>query len=450
MGFIWDDHFAIEANPTLRHWSPENLKSDFQQGYFRDSQQDFYRPLQTFSNRLNYTLSGLHPFGYHLTNLLFHGANALLLFEIALLLGLPRLGAWLGVSMFSAHPLIVQELLMVSGRSEIMGFTFMLATTCALLQARPRTLWTASLWFVLGLLSKESVVILPLVLTTIYWAMRKPRREFRFLVPLFLFAALYPFLYVRILPMNVPSVPWARTISFFFHDFPVITLHYLKLIAVPWPLYSDRAIPSTGAIGALGALALLILLGSYAVRSAGRWGLASVTSVLLLLLPKAPKMILGGLALDHWGYPLVPWVVVPVGVLMQRGLTAPSRGLRRLTWAVFGIALIGFIGSAQTNIALRNTDERFFRWSTQFRTSRAMVDGLGSVLLREKRAEAVPYFESLHAQRPSDLLVACRLAMAYWQSGRRRESLELLNHLVREHPQDPLPREMLSDLGRTK
>ena len=36
---------------------------------------DFYRPLVTVANRIDYSLYGLKPWGYHLSNLLFHMAQ---------------------------------------------------------------------------------------------------------------------------------------------------------------------------------------------------------------------------------------------------------------------------------------------------------------------------------------------------------------------------------------
>src|SRR5262245_44048012 len=83
VGFLYDDHILIESNPALRSWSPSVLKNDLSTGMFRHPRgqgTDFFRPLQTWSTRLEYSLFGLHPFPYHLTNWLFQVGNALLLY----------------------------------------------------------------------------------------------------------------------------------------------------------------------------------------------------------------------------------------------------------------------------------------------------------------------------------------------------------------------------------
>src|SRR3989338_8816354 len=87
MGFLWDDHVMIEANPALHQWSWQNLKHDFTTDVFDHQGDPYYRPAQTLMNRLDYTLWGARPVGFHLTNLLFHLANALLIAELVLALG---------------------------------------------------------------------------------------------------------------------------------------------------------------------------------------------------------------------------------------------------------------------------------------------------------------------------------------------------------------------------
>ena len=101
-GFAFDDHRAILENPDLR---PEErslwqlLNNDFWGGSMtREVSHKSYRPLTVLSYRyLNYAISELHPFSYHLVNVLLHGvACVLFLFLCRIILGR---GTW---SLFSA------------------------------------------------------------------------------------------------------------------------------------------------------------------------------------------------------------------------------------------------------------------------------------------------------------------------------------------------------------
>src|SRR3954469_23667787 len=77
VGFLWDDHVTIEMNPSLRSWSLSKLHHDFVSDAFDHQGNAYYRPMSALTARLDYTLWGLKPFGYHLTNLLVHLGNSL-------------------------------------------------------------------------------------------------------------------------------------------------------------------------------------------------------------------------------------------------------------------------------------------------------------------------------------------------------------------------------------
>lgn len=101
-GFAFDDHRAILENPDLRLeerslW--QLLNNDFWGGSMtREVSHKSYRPLTVLSYRyLNYAISELHPFSYHLVNVLLHGVVCVLfLFLCRIVLGR---GKW---SLFSA------------------------------------------------------------------------------------------------------------------------------------------------------------------------------------------------------------------------------------------------------------------------------------------------------------------------------------------------------------
>jgi Flp pilus assembly protein TadD len=137
-----------------------------------------WHPLTWLSLQLDGQLYGLKPGGYHLTNLLLHVANTLLL------LGFLRraTGAvWrsgLVAALFAVHPLHVESVAWVAERKDVLSTLFWMLTLWGyLLYTRrpgPGRLLGVVLPFALGLLAKPMLVTLPCVLLLLdYWPLRR-------------------------------------------------------------------------------------------------------------------------------------------------------------------------------------------------------------------------------------------------------------------------------------
>src|SRR5262249_22765920 len=78
-GFVsWDDDKNFLQNPHFRGLGPAQLRwmwTTFHMGH--------YVPLSWMTLGFDYTLWGMNPLGYHLTSLLLHAANAVLVYAIA-------------------------------------------------------------------------------------------------------------------------------------------------------------------------------------------------------------------------------------------------------------------------------------------------------------------------------------------------------------------------------
>lgn len=71
-GFIWDDDAYVTNNPLLT--APDG----WQRIWFSVHRQSQFFPLVFTVLRLEFSLWGLRPLGYHLVNVLLHGVNAIL------------------------------------------------------------------------------------------------------------------------------------------------------------------------------------------------------------------------------------------------------------------------------------------------------------------------------------------------------------------------------------
>jgi tetratricopeptide (TPR) repeat protein len=177
-GFVnWDDPVTLLENEHYRGFTWSHLRwmfTTFHTGH--------YQPLSWVTFSLDYMLWGLDPFGYHLTNLLLHAANAVLFYFVTLRLlaratfparnglGL-RLASSFAAFFFAIHPLRVESVAWATERRDVLsGFFLLLTILCYLKAASPQTSswarWiTASvIVYMLSLLSKASGMTLPLVL----------------------------------------------------------------------------------------------------------------------------------------------------------------------------------------------------------------------------------------------------------------------------------------------
>ncbi len=105
-GFIWDDDAYVTSNPMLTE------ADGWLRIWFSAHKQSQFFPLTFTTLRFEHALWGLHPSGYHLVNILMHGANAMLAWVILKRLAVP--GAWIAAGLFAFHPVEVQSVAWVS------------------------------------------------------------------------------------------------------------------------------------------------------------------------------------------------------------------------------------------------------------------------------------------------------------------------------------------------
>ena len=175
----WDDDGNLLHNPHYRGLGPAQLA-----WCFTTLHGGPYQPLSWISFAADYIVWGLNPFGYHLTSLLLHTANALLVFCLSLRLTQQSaraptspnalvVGATCGALFFSIHPLRVESVAWVTERRDVLSGFWALLTVHAYLtyvalpsgSSRRRYWWAACLTlFLASLLAKAVTVTLPVVL----------------------------------------------------------------------------------------------------------------------------------------------------------------------------------------------------------------------------------------------------------------------------------------------
>lgn len=121
-----------------------------------------YRPLITLSFALNHSAVGLSPFGYHVTNFVFHAVVVWLLFVLARSLGVRAAGAAAAAAIFCVLPIHSEAVLWVVGRAELgAAIGFLLTVWLVVLYRRSGRLWllaAAAAALLCGALCKENAV----------------------------------------------------------------------------------------------------------------------------------------------------------------------------------------------------------------------------------------------------------------------------------------------------
>jgi len=124
-GWVWDDRHAIENGRLIGSLAniPEVFAHDSAWNSYRNglgnAAIDTYRPLPMVTLMLDHSLWGKRPAGFHVTSVLLHLLNVLLVWSIGRQLGLsPRASGW-AAALFGVHPAISEAVHWVSARYDV-------------------------------------------------------------------------------------------------------------------------------------------------------------------------------------------------------------------------------------------------------------------------------------------------------------------------------------------
>jgi hypothetical protein len=253
--FVWDDQIYIAQNKSIR--SLANIPKFF---YSMDAQSAerpsvSYRPLRNTVYAMLDALGGKptpQPWIFHLADVLWHAAAAMLLFLVASLLcerltgwpsKLARLASvWVALG-FAAHPVASEVVCWAKCMDDLMAGVFVLAAARALLKwNRGRRGYIASLvWFLLAVFSKESAVPFALVVFLILYGFHAlPRwRSMKLTVPFLLVAFFYAACQHVVMGRSSQCPPLSGTYGQTLLDMFPVGVEYLRLLLGIPPFLAD-------------------------------------------------------------------------------------------------------------------------------------------------------------------------------------------------------------------
>jgi protein O-mannosyl-transferase len=352
-GFVFDDNIYITDNPMIR------AGDGLHRFWFTTEAPDYY-PLTWSVLWLEWRLWGDNATGYHVVNIVLHAVNAVLLWLVLRRLKIP--GAWLAGLFFAVHPVNVATVAWISEQKNTLSMLFYLVAILLYLRFDEDGRWKwyglSLATFLLALLSKSAVVMLPVVLLGCVWWQRGRVRQRDLL---------------DAMPFFVLSMALGLTTILFHYSHvlkghPVRTAGFLSRLAaagwVPW-FYLDKALLPNDltviypkwdidASRWISYVPGMILVGCFVVfwwkrKTWGRPLLFPLGYFLVTLFP-----VLGffdqsfyqySLAADHWQYYSIIGVialVVAAGVTIGR----QTRQWGRYLGGMAGIAVVLALGGA--------------------------------------------------------------------------------------------------------
>jgi hypothetical protein len=452
--FVYDDHRMVVENLSIQHLF--NL--------WAIVFHDVSRPIVNISYAIDHAMWGAQPFGFHLTNVLLHMVNVVLLFIVCTRFvedqGKPHDGLvpFTAASVFAIHPMMTEAVGYVSGRSEVLCGVFVLS---AFLCARRWMLHGGTRWWLLAsglwlaaLGTKEIAVALPLVLF-LYdrWVLRgsaaQARARFRGLHAPFIAlavtaAAIRLVVFAFVEYAGSTSIHW----SYLLVECDVIR-RYLTLMFVPegqsifhevFPiaLFSTRAAVAAGTVVLVGA-------GAWVLRRRDAMASLGLIWFLLFLIPSSVLVVLdrGEPMAEHRVYLASCGLFLAVAALVGRlaaRLPAGSPRVRAARRVLAALVLISLGGRT----VLRNVvwGNPVVLW-TEAR-DKAPDHWLPHLLLGEalhemnRSAEAVAEYERAIVLRPEETMSYQKLGVCLIEMERLNEAAGVYETLRRREPQSPM------------
>jgi protein O-mannosyl-transferase len=177
-GFIFDDDILLTDNHLIK------ASDGPYQFWFTVNAEEYY-PVANTMFWIEWRIWGMNPTGYHVVNVIIHIADALLIWFILRKLSIS--GAFLAAMIFAVHPVNVESVAWIAQLRNVLAMLFLLLSIWCYLQSetqpRPKQRGyrpDVDIWyflgltaFMLGMLSKGSVAVLPIILLGIILWLRK-------------------------------------------------------------------------------------------------------------------------------------------------------------------------------------------------------------------------------------------------------------------------------------
>ena len=446
-----DDQYVCENPHVTTGLSIENIRWAFSTVH-----EDWWLPLLWISFMADTSLFGPEPFGYHLTNILLHTTNVLLLFWVLFRMTGSRWRSFFVAALFAFHPLRVESVAWITARKDVLsGLFFLLCLMSHAYQAKrpsPAQRGLLALLMLLGLLSKAIVVVLPFVLLLVdYWPLRRAgdpwehgawpkwRSMLNEKIPLFALSILFVLINLHTHHDSVTShetLTWIDRIGLVFPNYWA----YLGLIF--YPVHLSILYPEQDVVSWISSLAAAVGLGAIFVavfrcRHQAPYALMGWAWFLLTLFPVIRGLRLGLAAYaDRFVY--LPSIGLAILLVWSASALAQKMAILKIPIIFLGTTLLGVL-VARSAIRLpdwRDSQTMFARLLAFVPENGIAQNSYGKVLLEKGEKEAsLEYF--IRATELGNSVAPRNYADALLRLGRDRETIAWIERfLASSSPED--------------
>lgn len=374
--FVWDDKALVTKNSLIKNW--HNLPKFFTTHLYYGSghNSDFYRPFQQLSLFLDYSVWGLNPLGFHITNIILHALNAVLIYLFLELLFKRREIPLISALLFAIHPIHTQAVTYIAGRADLLALGFLLLAMLMFIKYRAceneKNKWYylgTIVFFVFALLSRESAVVFPFLLLLYGVSFRREwvspakfKSNFCGYIPFFLLLSIYIALRLTILdfmPLGSGLLGGRTNLYLRAITFPRIVFTYIRLLFFPLNLHMQYSTDFAVSFFRLpvfvsNVLLIFLLFAVVWLYKKSKLFFFAIAWFFLALLPHSNIIPLNAVVAEHWLY--VPsigfFILFSAGLVRLSELTTDNPAVRR---KILIFILVPILGTYSVLTVKRNT-----------------------------------------------------------------------------------------------
>ncbi len=318
---FWDDDDGIVNNVYIKDLSyfPKYFSENLIAGAGQIS--NYWRPLVLISFAVDYKLSGLNPFGYHLTNTILHILAAWLSFLLLYKISGKKFLSLAAAIIFLVHPLQTEAVTYVSGRADSLSAIFVLLGTLTYFNFRQeknkKYLAISLSSFILALLVKEQSITLPglifLVEIFFFFERKKWCESLRYFLPFVLIAVAYFILRVSFLNFNdlLSGIDYSdvydSSLKIRLLTFTKVFVKYFSLLFLPFNQHMAYEVAPVTSLFSWAFLKFTILIGALVFVIKKYWSsqkliIFGLAWFIILLLPRTNIISINRPLYEHWLY----------------------------------------------------------------------------------------------------------------------------------------------------
>lgn len=465
-GFVYDDKPVIVDNVAIRSWhyATHSLTPDASTAVAGFPRATFYRPVTALWTRLNYVAFGLNPAGWHFAMLAGHVLMTYLVFAAIKKLTATRSTAAVAAILFGLHPVHVENVAWVSTANDLLMSLLLLASFLAYLKFREGAkLWMGAslLLFGLGLLSKETAAVFPLLILAFAIIFTQSRssgnahlwsvvKESSVSLPYFVVLAAYLLFrrqMLHSLPTAIAPLSWTTMIltwpSVMWFDLkhlllPISSSEFYSLAYVTTPGFENFLLPVL-------FLMIACIAAWYGISKLSNPRLGFF-AVVWIVLPILPTLYLRAIAADnfvHDRFLYLPSVgiVILVALAIQNISTAKTFSAKGVPadWAFVTIlCAAGLVGTISHQLQWASNILLYQQGVASAPKNLVVQDNLANEFVNLGRYDrAIPLYLNVLQRNPRFWSSNYNLGYAYFRMGRFAEAESYLNRAIQVDDHDP-------------